>query len=57
MAALGCRYLQLDDTLFAFLNDPAWRQQAAWLGLDPEHQHEINLRRDQRRRWPAHRTA
>jgi methionine synthase II (cobalamin-independent) len=43
MAALGCRYLQLDDTLFAFLNDPAWRQLAAGSGLDPEHQHEINL--------------
>ena len=43
LAALGCRYLQLDDTLFAFLNDPAWRQQAAGTGLDPEHQHEINL--------------
>jgi methionine synthase II (cobalamin-independent) len=43
MAALGCRYLQLDDTLFAFLNDPAWRQLAAGTGLDPEHQHEINL--------------
>jgi 5-methyltetrahydropteroyltriglutamate--homocysteine methyltransferase len=43
LAALGCRYLQLDDTLFAFLNDPAWRKLAAGSGLDPEHQHEINL--------------
>ena len=43
MAALGCRYLQLDDTLFAFMNDPAWRQRAAASGLDPEHQHEVNL--------------
>jgi 5-methyltetrahydropteroyltriglutamate--homocysteine methyltransferase len=43
MAALGCRYLQLDDTLFAFMNDPAWRERAAASGLDPEHQHEINL--------------
>jgi 5-methyltetrahydropteroyltriglutamate--homocysteine methyltransferase len=43
LGALGCRYLQLDDTLFAFLNDPAWREMAARSGLDPEHQHEINL--------------
>ena len=43
LAALGCTYLQLDDTLFAFLNDPAWRELAAGSGLDPEHQHEINL--------------
>jgi 5-methyltetrahydropteroyltriglutamate--homocysteine methyltransferase len=43
LAALGCRYLQLDDTLFAFLNDPAWRELAAGLGVDPEHQHETNL--------------
>jgi len=43
LAALGCTYLQLDDTLFAFLNDPGWREMAAGLGLDPAHQHEINL--------------
>jgi 5-methyltetrahydropteroyltriglutamate--homocysteine methyltransferase len=43
LAALGCTYLQLDDTLFAFLNDPAWREMAAGFGVDPEHQHEINL--------------
>ncbi len=43
LAALGCRYLQFDDTLFAFLNDPAWRERAAATGLDPEHQHEINV--------------
>jgi 5-methyltetrahydropteroyltriglutamate--homocysteine methyltransferase len=41
LAGLGCTYLQLDDTLFAFLNDPAWRERAA--GVDPEHQHEVNL--------------
>ena len=34
--ALGCRYLQFDDTIFAFLNDPAWRANAAATGLDPE---------------------
>jgi 5-methyltetrahydropteroyltriglutamate--homocysteine methyltransferase len=43
VAGLGCRYLQLDDTLFAFLNDPAWRERAAGSGLDPEHQHETNV--------------
>jgi 5-methyltetrahydropteroyltriglutamate--homocysteine methyltransferase len=41
--ALGCRYLQFDDTIFAFLNDPGWRAHAAATGLDPEHQHEINV--------------
>jgi 5-methyltetrahydropteroyltriglutamate--homocysteine methyltransferase len=41
--ALGCRYLQFDDTIFAFLNDPGWRANAAATGLDPEHQHEINV--------------
>jgi 5-methyltetrahydropteroyltriglutamate--homocysteine methyltransferase len=43
LAGLGCRYLQFDDTLFAFLNDPAWRERAAATGVDPEHQHEINV--------------
>jgi len=43
LAALGCRYLQLDDTLFAFMNDPAWRDRAAASGIDPDRQHEINL--------------
>ena len=41
--ALGCRYLQFDDTIFAFLNDPAWRQNVTDTGLDPDHQHEINV--------------
>ena len=36
----GCRYLQFDDTIFAFLNDPGWRERA---GVDAEHQHEINV--------------
>ena len=43
LAALGCTYLQFDDTLFAFMNDPAWRERAAATGVDPEHQHEINV--------------
>jgi 5-methyltetrahydropteroyltriglutamate--homocysteine methyltransferase len=40
---LGCRYLQFDDTIFAFLNDPSWRANAAARGLDPDHQHEMNV--------------
>jgi 5-methyltetrahydropteroyltriglutamate--homocysteine methyltransferase len=40
---LGARYLQLDDTIFAFLGDPSWRQAQAASGLDPDHQHEINV--------------
>lgn len=43
LAALGCAYLQFDDTLFAFMNDPAWRERASATGVDPEHQHEINV--------------
>jgi 5-methyltetrahydropteroyltriglutamate--homocysteine methyltransferase len=41
--ALGCRYLQFDDTIFAFLNDPAWRANASAGGLDPDRQHLINV--------------
>jgi 5-methyltetrahydropteroyltriglutamate--homocysteine methyltransferase len=41
--ALGCRYLQFDDTIFAFLNDEAWRESMKATGLDPDHQHEINV--------------
>jgi 5-methyltetrahydropteroyltriglutamate--homocysteine methyltransferase len=40
---LGARYLQFDDTIFAFLGDPAWRENQAATGLDPDHQHEINV--------------
>ena len=40
IAALGCRYLQLDDTSLAYLNDPAQRANLAALGGDAEHQHE-----------------
>jgi 5-methyltetrahydropteroyltriglutamate--homocysteine methyltransferase len=38
--ALGCRYLQLDDTSLAYVNDPAQRRHVAEIGGDPEHQHE-----------------
>jgi 5-methyltetrahydropteroyltriglutamate--homocysteine methyltransferase len=38
--ALGCRYLQFDDTSLAYMNDPVQRQHVADIGGDPEHQHE-----------------
>jgi 5-methyltetrahydropteroyltriglutamate--homocysteine methyltransferase len=37
---LGCRYLQLDDTSLAYVNDPAQRQHIEAIGGDPEHLHE-----------------
>jgi 5-methyltetrahydropteroyltriglutamate--homocysteine methyltransferase len=40
----GCRYLQLDDTSLAYLNDPAQRAQLAAQGVDAEHQHQQNIR-------------
>ncbi|MFG1610190.1 5-methyltetrahydropteroyltriglutamate--homocysteine S-methyltransferase [Actinoplanes sp. NPDC049265] len=36
---LGCRYLQLDDTSLAYLNDPAQRALLTSRGDDAEHQH------------------
>jgi 5-methyltetrahydropteroyltriglutamate--homocysteine methyltransferase len=39
MYDLGCRYLQLDDTSLAYLNDPAQRAQQATKGEDAEHAH------------------
>ena len=44
LAALGCTYLQLDDTSLAYLNDPAQRAMIAAEGGDPERQHEIYIR-------------
>src|SRR4029079_16241324 len=56
LGELGCRYLQLDDTSLAHLNDPRQRthhaasggdrehQHAAAIGGDPEHQHEAYIR-------------
>jgi 5-methyltetrahydropteroyltriglutamate--homocysteine methyltransferase len=35
MAAAGCTYLQIDDTNFAFLCDPALRENARRMGEDP----------------------
>jgi 5-methyltetrahydropteroyltriglutamate--homocysteine methyltransferase len=39
VAELGCRYLQLDDTSLAYLNDPDQRRQLTERGDDAEHQH------------------
>jgi 5-methyltetrahydropteroyltriglutamate--homocysteine methyltransferase len=39
LGELGCRYLQLDDTSLAYLNDPAQRRMIAERGDDAEHQH------------------
>ena len=36
---LGCRYLQLDDTSLAYLNDPTQRAELDARGDDAEHQH------------------
>jgi 5-methyltetrahydropteroyltriglutamate--homocysteine methyltransferase len=37
---LGCRYLQLDDTSLAYINDPAQRSHIEQIGGDPNHLHE-----------------
>jgi 5-methyltetrahydropteroyltriglutamate--homocysteine methyltransferase len=37
---LGCRYLQLDDTSLAYINDPAQREHILEIGGDPNHLHE-----------------
>jgi 5-methyltetrahydropteroyltriglutamate--homocysteine methyltransferase len=39
IADLGCRYLQLDDTSLAYLNDPAQRAELAAKGDDADAQH------------------
>jgi 5-methyltetrahydropteroyltriglutamate--homocysteine methyltransferase len=39
LAAMGCTYLQLDDTSLAYLNDPAQRAEIAERGEDAEHLH------------------
>jgi 5-methyltetrahydropteroyltriglutamate--homocysteine methyltransferase len=44
IGALGCTYLQLDDTSLAYLNDPAQRAELAAKGADAEHQHERYIR-------------
>jgi 5-methyltetrahydropteroyltriglutamate--homocysteine methyltransferase len=44
LGELGCTYLQLDDTSFAYLNDPAQRAYVAGIGGDPERQHVDYIR-------------
>lgn len=44
LAELGCRYLQLDDTSLAYLNDPDERARLAARGDDAEHQHLRNIK-------------
>src|SRR6516162_2927947 len=39
LAAQGCRYLQLDDTSLAYVNDPSQREYIAARGEDAEHIH------------------
>jgi 5-methyltetrahydropteroyltriglutamate--homocysteine methyltransferase len=39
LGKLGCRYLQVDDTSLAYVNDPHQRDYIASIGGDPEHQH------------------
>jgi 5-methyltetrahydropteroyltriglutamate--homocysteine methyltransferase len=43
LAAVGCRYLQLDDTSLACLNDPGQREILSARGEDPEHAHLRNI--------------
>src|SRR5271167_2030874 len=44
LAALGCTYLQLDDTSLAYLNDPAQRAYVDSIGSDGDTQHLTNIR-------------
>jgi len=44
IADLGGRYLQLDDTSLAYLNDPTQRDLLVSQGRDAEHQHERYIR-------------
>jgi methionine synthase II (cobalamin-independent) len=44
LGALGCTYLQIDDTSFATLCDPAQRAALTKAGADGEHIHETYIR-------------
>jgi 5-methyltetrahydropteroyltriglutamate--homocysteine methyltransferase len=44
LGALGCTYLQFDDTSLAYLNDPKQREYIATIGGDREHQHVEYIR-------------
>jgi 5-methyltetrahydropteroyltriglutamate--homocysteine methyltransferase len=39
LGALGCTYLQFDDTSLAYLNDPAQRAEISGRGEDADHMH------------------
>jgi 5-methyltetrahydropteroyltriglutamate--homocysteine methyltransferase len=43
LAALGCTYLQFDDTSLAYLNDPAQQEHVRRLGGDPSRQHLVYI--------------
>jgi 5-methyltetrahydropteroyltriglutamate--homocysteine methyltransferase len=40
---LGARYIQLDDTSMAYVNDPKQREHISAIGGDPNHQHETYI--------------
>ncbi|HEY3918639.1 MAG TPA: 5-methyltetrahydropteroyltriglutamate--homocysteine S-methyltransferase [Stellaceae bacterium] len=44
LGALGCTYLQVDDTSFATLCDPAQRESLSKIGADGAHIHETYIR-------------
>ncbi len=43
LGALGCTYLQFDDTSLAYLNDPRQREHVREIGGDADHQHEAYI--------------
>lgn len=43
LGALGCTYLQMDDTSLAYLNDPAQRAHVAQIGGDADKQHLVYI--------------
>ena len=45
LGELGCRYLQVDDTSLAYLNDPHQRDYVMSIGGDPDRQHLEYIRR------------
>jgi 5-methyltetrahydropteroyltriglutamate--homocysteine methyltransferase len=44
LGAIGCTYLQFDDTSLAYLNDPSQRAFAERMGSDASHLHEDYIR-------------
>jgi 5-methyltetrahydropteroyltriglutamate--homocysteine methyltransferase len=42
--AIGCTYLQIDDTSLAYVNDPDQRAEITRRGEDADHQHEIYIK-------------